>query len=383
MNITFLDLQRLHQDIQQELDAAWYRVCKAGQFILGDEVAAFEAEFAAYCGAKHAIGTGNGLDALSLTLRAMNIGAGDEVLIPAHTFIATAMAVSAVGATPVTVDVCDNTGNIDTRQLESSLTPATRGIIAVHLYGQPADMDPICAFAASHSLRVIEDAAQAHGASYKKRHTGTLADAACFSFYPAKNLGALGDGGAIVTDNTDLANQLRMLRNYGSRHKYHHEILGTNSRLDELQAAILRVKLAHLDTWNESRQQVAAAYSKGLSDIAGLRIPMVPEWARPAWHLYVLRHPRRDDLLRLLKERGIDCQIHYPFAIHQSQAYSQTSLARSSHPYSENWSRYCFSLPIAPYLSDSEVAYVIDSVLAAVSSLSSETEISLAHNRDD
>jgi dTDP-3-amino-3,4,6-trideoxy-alpha-D-glucose transaminase len=235
LNIPFLDFVRLHAPVQQELDDTWRRVCGRGQFILGDEVEAFEAEFAAYCGVKHAIGTGNGFDALSLALQAMNIGTDDEVLIPAHTFIATALAVSAVGATPVTVDVRTDTGNIDTNQLESALTPATRAIIAVHLYGQPADMDPISDFAASHSLRVIEDAAQAHGAEYKNRRTGSLSDAGCFSFYPSKNLGALGDGGMIVTDDIALADQLRMLRNYGSREKYRHEVLGMNSRLDELQ----------------------------------------------------------------------------------------------------------------------------------------------------
>jgi dTDP-3-amino-3,4,6-trideoxy-alpha-D-glucose transaminase len=383
LNIPFLDLKRLHQDIQQELDSAWNRVCNSGRFILGDEVTAFEAEFAAYCGVKYAISTGNGLDALSLTLRAMNIGTDDEVLIPAHTFIATALAVSAVGATPVTVDVCANTGNIDTRQLETALTPATRCIIAVHLYGQPADMDPICDFAASHSLRVIEDAAQAHGATYKCRHTGTLADAACFSFYPAKNLGALGDGGAIVTSDSALADQLRMLRNYGSRDKYHHEIQGTNSRLDELQAAMLRVKLVHLDAWNNARQQVAAAYSKGLEAIDDLQTPIVPDWAMPAWHLYVLRHPHRDDLLQILKERGIDCQIHYPFTINQSPAYSHTSVSHTSHPHSESWASHCISLPIAPYLSDSEITHVVDSVLDAVASLNGKAATTLVRCIDD
>lgn len=376
-------MNRLHQGVQQELDDAWHRVCSSGRFILAEECAAFEAEFSAYCGARHTISTGNGLEALSLTLKAMDIGAGDEVLIPAHTFIATALAVSAVGANPVTVDVCDNTGNIDVQQLESALTPATRGIIAVHLYGQPADMDPICKFAASHSLRVIEDAAQAHGATYKHRLAGTLADAACFSFYPTKNLGALGDGGAVVTDDTGLSDRLRMLRNYGSKEKYHHEIQGTNSRLDEIQASVLRVKLAHLDEWNQARRQVATAYSKGLAGIDGLLAPTVPEWAEPVWHLYALRHPRRDDLMQLLKEYGIECQIHYPFAIHQSPAYAHTPLALARHPHSENWAANCFSLPIAPYLSDNEIAHVIDSVLDAVTRLPGMTTATAKHSNND
>jgi dTDP-4-amino-4,6-dideoxygalactose transaminase len=300
----------------------------------------------------------------------MDIGTGDEVLIPAHTFIATALAVSAVGATPVTVDVCENTGNIDFQQLDSALTPATRGIIAVHLYGQPADMEPICNFAETHSLRVIEDAAQAHGATYKHKHAGTLADAACFSFYPTKNLGALGDGGAVVTDDTDLHDRLRMLRNYGSKEKYHHKIQGTNSRLDELQAAVLRVKLAHLDEWNRARQKIATTYNTGLAGIDDLHTPTVPEWASPVWHLYALRHPRRDNLLKLLKELGVDCQIHYPFAIHQSPAYAHTPLAHARHPHSENWARNCLSLPIAPYLTESEITQIIDTVIDVVSILS-------------
>lgn len=372
MIIPFLDLGRLHEPVREELDDAWRRVCERGQFILGDEVEAFEAEFAAYCGVKHAIGTGNGLDALSLTLQALNIGAGDEVLLPAHTFIATALAVSAVGATPVTVDVHADTGNIDTRQLESAMTPATRAIIAVHLYGQPADVDPIRDFAASHSLRVIEDAAQAHGAEYKNRRTGSLADAGCFSFYPGKNLGALGDGGMIVTDDRALADQLRMLRNYGSREKYHHEVLGTNSRLDEIQAAMLRVKLAHLDSWNQARRQVAAVFSERLDDMGDLRTPFVPDWADPVWHLYVVRHPQRDELLQALKARGIHCQVHYPVAIHQSPAYADTPMSHSIHPHSEGWAGNCLSLPIAPYLTEAEIAHIVDSVCSVVSSVSAD-----------
>lgn len=370
MNIPFLDFVRLHAPVQQELDDTWRRVCGRGQFILGDEVEAFEAEFAAYCGVKHAIGTGNGFDALSLALQALNIGTDDEVLIPAHTFIATALAVSAVGATPVTVDVRTDTGNIDTNQLESALTPATRAIIAVHLYGQPADMDPIRDFAASHSLRVIEDAAQAHGAEYKNRRTGSLSDAGCFSFYPSKNLGALGDGGMIVTDDIALADQLRMLRNYGSREKYRHEVLGMNSRLDELQAALLRVKLAHLDGWNLARLKVAEAYSEGLEGIVNLRTPIVPNWADPVWHLYVVRHPQRDEVLQALEARGIQCQIHYPVAAHQSPAYADTHMSHSIHPHSEDWASDCLSLPIAPYLSEAEIAHIVDSLRDVLSGIS-------------
>ena len=372
MSIRFYDLERLHRPIRQELDGAWQRVLDSGYFVLGPEVEAFEAELASWCGARHAIGTGSGLDALTLTLKAMQIGAGHEVLIPAHTFIATALAVTAAGATPVTVDVCDDTGNIDATRLEAALTPATRAVIAVHLYGQPADMDPVNAFAHEHGLRVIEDAAQAHGAAYRGRRIGTLSDAACFSFYPAKNLGALGDGGAVVTDDAGLADALRLLRNYGSREKYVHVEQGTNSRLDELQAALLRVKLPHLENWNAARRRIAATYSEGLAGVDGLQLPVVPGWADPVWHLYVVRHPCRDRLLTALDALGVQCQIHYPFAIHRSPVFARDPLAGSRHPHSEAWTARCLSLPIAPYLTDAEVARVIDAVHTASAGLEDE-----------
>lgn len=362
MSIPFLDLKRLHQDIQLELDEAWQRVRDSGWYILGTEVESFEEEFAAYCGVNHAIGMGNGLDALTLTLRALDIGAGDDVLIPAHTFIATALAVSAAGANPVAVDVCEDTANIDPLALDAALTPATRAVIAVHLYGQPADMDSILAFARTHSLKVIEDAAQAHGAKYKGKRAGSLADAGCFSFYPGKNLGAMGDAGAVVTNDTALADQLRMLRNYGSRRKYHHETQGTNSRLDELQAAILRTKLLHLDAWNQARQRIALTYIDGLSDIHCLRVPSVPEWAEPAWHLFVIRHPQRDALLQALEKQGVQCQIHYPVPVHRTRAYRHTALPGTAQPQSEAWAGHCISLPLAPYLLGAEVSHVVRAV---------------------
>ncbi len=362
MNIPFLDLKRLHIDIQHELDTACRRVMESGWFILGQEVEAFERDFSKYCGTKYAVGVGSGLDALVLSLKAMGIGEGDEVLVPAHTFIATAMAVSAAGASPVLIDVEANSANMDPLLLEGALTDKTRAIIPVHLYGAPADMNPIMSFAHKHSLKVIEDAAQAHGAKYHGEKVGSLGDAACFSFYPGKNLGALGDGGAIVTDSIELTERLRMLRNYGSAKKYHHDILGTNTRLDEIQAALLRVKLQHLDTWNLSRQKIAQQFTEGLSGIADVRTPIVPDWADPVWHLYVIRHPKRDILLDRLQKLGIQCQIHYPIPVHKTKAYEHAVLSDMNYTNSENWANNCLSLPIAPYLSEQEISYILTNI---------------------
>jgi len=362
VTIAFLDLKRLHLDIQEELDGVWERVLKSGWFILGEEVSAFEKEFAAFCGVTHGIGVGSGMDALSLTLKALGIGPGHDIMVPAHTFIATAFAVSAVGANPVAVDVRSDTGNMDATQLSRAVTSKTKGIIPVHLYGQPADMDSINAFAQAHALKVIEDAAQAHGAKYKGRPVGSLSDAACFSFYPGKNLGALGDGGAVVTNDTELADKIRMLRNYGTQKKYHHNLQGANSRLDELQAAVLRVKLRHLDHWNRARKKIAEFFSNTLSNVDGLQVPWVPEWADPVWHLYVIRHKKRDVLLQSLADKDINCQIHYPIPIHLAKAYTNSSLAHTSFPRSEAWAKTCLSLPMAPYLGQEECEKIISAL---------------------
>ncbi len=289
MKVPFLDLSSPYTELKEELDAAYLRVMGSGWYILGREVQAFEEEFAAYCGAEHCVGVGNGLEALHLILRAYGIGEGDEVIVPANTYIATWLAASYAGARPVPVEPDERTYNLDAGLVEAAITPRTRAIIAVHLYGQPADMDPINEVASRYGLKVIEDAAQAHGARYKGRPAGALGDAAGFSFYPGKNLGAVGDGGAVVTDDAVLADGVRVLRNYGSRVKYHNEVRGFNSRLDELQAALLRVKLTRLDEWNARRKALAARYAEALRGVPDLTLPSEPEWAEPVWHLFVAR----------------------------------------------------------------------------------------------
>lgn len=367
MTVPFLDLTAAHRELQDELDAAWRRVMTAGRYVLGPELEAFEAEFAAYCEARHCVGVDNGLDALHLILRAMEIGPGDEVIVPAHTFIATWLAVSYAGATPVPVEPDEKTYDIDPSRLAAAITPRTRAVIAVHLYGQPADMDAIHAVADRQGLLVIEDAAQAHGARYKGRRVGSLGHAAGFSFYPAKNLGALGDGGAVVTDDALLAERVRVLRNYGSPIKYRHDVQGFNSRLDELQAALLRVKLARLDEWNARRREAAAIYLRALEGAAGLVLPHVPEWAEPVWHLFVVRHPRRDDLQRHLTEAGVGTIIHYPIAPHLSGAYAGGGWRAGAFPVAERLAREVLSLPMGPHLGTEDLHRVIDAVHGALS----------------
>ena len=293
MKVPFLDLNAQYLELKDELDAAYHRVMDSGWYILGKEVEAFEAEFAEYCQVRHCIGVGNGLDALHLILRASGIGPGDEVIVPSNTYIATWLAVTYAGAKPVPVEPDERTYNIDPSRIESAITKRTKAIMPVHLYGQPADMDSINEIAIRYGLKVFEDAAQAHGAKYKGRKTGGLGIAAGFSFYPGKNLGAFGDGGAVTTNDNELAQKIRILGNYGSSIKYYNEQKGFNSRLDELQAAFLRIKLKKLDEWNTLRRTCASYYQKGLAD-CGIILPYVPEWAEPVWHLYVVRHPHRD-----------------------------------------------------------------------------------------
>ncbi|HLM01516.1 MAG TPA: DegT/DnrJ/EryC1/StrS family aminotransferase, partial [Pyrinomonadaceae bacterium] len=327
MKVPFLDLKAVYSEIKDELDEAYARVMSSGWYILGAEVEAFENEFAAYCGAKHCIGVANGLDALHLVLRGYGIGEGDEVIVPANTYIATWLAVSYAGATPVAVEPDIETYNLDPRKIEAAITPRTRAIMPVHLYGQPAAMDALNEIARKHHLKVIEDAAQAQGARYKNRPTGSLSDAAGFSFYPGKNLGAFGDAGAVVTSDDELADAVRLLRNYGSRVKYHNEVKGFNSRLDPLQAAFLSVKLRHLDDWNARRRKIARKYIEALSDCSKIVLPVLEEEAESVWHLFVVRCAERERLQNFLKERGVETLIHYPVPPHLSEAYGRAFAA--------------------------------------------------------
>ncbi|MDD5034075.1 MAG: DegT/DnrJ/EryC1/StrS family aminotransferase [Methylococcaceae bacterium] len=347
--VPFLDLKSPHIDLKPQLQQAFDRVLNSGWYILGNEVKQFESEFAEYCEAEHCVGVGNGLEALQLILRAYGIGDGDEVIVPSNTYIATWLAASFAGATAVPVEPIEVTYNIDPSRIEAAITPRTKAIIAVHLYGQPADMDAVNAIAKKQGIKVIEDAAQAHGARYKGRRVGSLGDAAGFSFYPGKNLGALGDGGAVVTSDAELAERIRVLRNYGSQMKYHNEIKGFNSRLDELQAALLRVKLKHLDEWNDRRRIVAGHYNESLSE-AGLKLPYVPEWADPVWHLFVVRTPQREVLQQKLSAAGIGTMIHYPIPPHLQPAYAELGFAVGAFPLAEAMHREVLSLPMGPHL---------------------------------
>jgi dTDP-4-amino-4,6-dideoxygalactose transaminase len=358
MNVPFLDLSAQYRELQQQLDAAYRRVAASGRFILGPEVEQFESEFAAYCGAKHCVGAGNGLDALHLVLRAADIGPGDEVIVPGNTYIATWLAVSYAGATPIPVEPDERTYNIDPGKIEAAVTKSTRAIMAVHLCGQPADMDAINEVAARHDLKVIEDCAQAHGAHYKGARAGALGLAAAFSFYPGKNLGALGDGGAVVTNDDDLARRVRIMGNYGSAVKYYNETKGINSRLDEFQAAFLRVKLARLDEWNLQRQQIAKVYLQALDGTPNLTLPQVPDWADPVWHLFMVRHPQRDLLQRHLTANGVGTIIHYPVPPHLQKAYAELGYQRGAFPISEKLADEVLSLPMSGHQSAAETNYV-------------------------
>lgn len=356
--IPFVDLTRQHNRISTELEAAMSGVLSAGWFIQGLQLEAFEREFASYCQVEHCVGVGNGLDALVLLLRAYDIGPGDEVIVPTNTFIATWLAVTAVGATVVPVEPDEQTHNIDPDRIAASITPRTRCVMPVHLYGQPADMDPIMALAKRHGLIVIEDNAQAQGALYKGRPTGSLGHAAATSFYPGKNLGALGDGGAVVTQDAEIARKVRILRNYGSEKKYEHQVIGCNSRLDEIQAAVLRIKLRHLNDWNAERRAIAARYDAILPQSVVTR-PQVPSWAEPVWHLYVIRSSQRDALQAHLQAAGIQTVIHYPVPPHQQPCYA-ANMPEASYPLAETLSREILSLPMYPGLTEAEQQRVAD-----------------------
>ena len=360
MNVPFLDLKAQYRELQEQLDATYRRVAESGRFILGPEVEQFESEFAAYCGAKHCVGAGNGLDALQLILRAAGIGSGDEVIVPGNTYIATWLAVSYAGATPIPVEPDERTYNIDPAKIKAAITKRTRAIMAVHLCGQPADMDAINDVASRHDLKVIEDCAQAHGARYKGVRAGALGFAAAFSFYPGKNLGALGDGGAVTTNDDDLARRLRMMGNYGSEVKYYNEAKGINSRLDEFQAAFLRVKLARLDEWNLRRRQIASDYLAALEGVANLILPHVPAWADPVWHLFMVRHPQRDLLQKHLTANGVGTIIHYPVPPHLQKAYAELGYTRGAFPISEKLADEVLSLPMSAHQSAEETSYVVE-----------------------
>lgn len=362
MNVPFLDLQAPYLELKEELDSAYQRVMNSGWFVLGQEVTAFEQEFSDYCETKYSIGVGNGLEALHLILRAMEIGEGDEVIVPANTYIATWLAVSYAGATPIPVEPNIDTYNIDTSLIEAAITPKTKAIIAVHLYGQPADMDAINTIAKKHGLKVIEDAAQSHGARYKGHRVGSLGDAAGFSFYPGKNLGAFGDAGAITTSDEQLADKIRLLRNYGSQIKYQNEVKGYNSRLDELQAAFLRVKLTKLDEWNHRRKQVAQYYLDELFTVNDFKLPCVPKWAESVWHLFVITHSQRDQLKIYLDSAEIGNLIHYPIPPHLSKAYSCQNLYKNSFPVTENIAKNIISLPISPHTSPEMLRKIISAL---------------------
>ena len=363
--VPFLDLQSTNEHYREALRAAFDRVLDSGWVVLGQEVEQFEKEFAAYCGVRHCIGVGNGLDALQLVLRAWGVGPGDEVIVPSNTFIATFLAVTAVGAQPVPVEPSEETFNIDPVLVEQAVTDRTRVILPVHLYGQTVDMDPLQDIAHRYGLRVLEDCAQSHGAKYRGRQAGALGDAGCFSFYPGKNLGALGDGGAVTTNDDSLAEQLRLWRNYGSRVKYHHEIAGVNSRLDELQAAFLRAKLPELDRQNRRRVEIASRYHKGLGDTP-LILPSVPTWSEPVWHLYVVRTEERDTLRSALVAEGIGTHIHYPIPPHRQKALCGYSFSNNTYHIAESMADRVLSLPIGPHLSDEQVDQVIKACRGAV-----------------
>ncbi|MDG4827778.1 DegT/DnrJ/EryC1/StrS family aminotransferase [Solwaraspora sp. WMMD1047] len=365
MRVPFLDLRAAYLELQGEIDAAVARVLASGWYLAGPEIEAFEAEFASYCDNRHCVAVASGSDALELTLRALDIGPGDEVIVPSHTFIATWTAVSATGARPVPVEPDEVTYLIDPARIEAAVTGRTRAIMPVHLYGQPVDLEAVVAVADRHGLAVVEDAAQAHGSRYRGRRIGSGTTATAFSFYPGKNLGALGDGGAVVTADPELADRLRLLRSYGSRVKYRHEIRATNHRLDELQAAVLRVKLARLDEWNDRRRQVADRYLTELTGFADLTLPTVAAWSDPVWHLFVLRTPDRQQLQERLSAAGVDTLIHYPVAPHRTPAYADTPLAAGAYPIAERLADQVLSLPMGPHLSAEAVTAVVRAVGAS------------------
>lgn len=361
MKVPFLDLKAATTELKDEIDAAVARTVESGWYVGGPEIAGFEQAFANYCGSTHAVGVANGLDALHLSLRAMDVGPGDEVILASNGYIATVLAVSIVGATPVLVEPDPATHNLDHARVEAAITPRTKVILPTHLYGQPADLDPLLDIARRHGLRLLEDAAQAHGARYKGRRVGAHGDAVAWSFYPSKNLGALGDAGAVTTNDPALAERIRTLGNYGSHVRYVNDVRGLNSRLDPIHAAVLKIKLAHIDEWNARRAAIAARYCDALAGM-GIEAPFVPEWADPAWHLFVVQSEDRDGLQRRLTEAGIQTLIHYPIPPHRQAAYADLGLADGSLPIAERLAGRILSLPIGPQMTEAQVAAVVSAL---------------------
>ena len=361
IKVPFVSFRPLEKEIGDELRAAFERVLNNSWYIKGKEDEAFEKAFAGYCGRKHCVGVGSGLDALMLPLKALGIGEGDEVILPANTFIATALAVTYTGAKPVLVDADIRTYNMDPAKIEEAVTERTKAVMPVHLYGQPCDMGPITEIAKKHGLYVIEDCAQAHGAKYKGQVIGSFGDAAGFSFYPGKNLGALGDAGATVTDSDELAKKVASLANYGSDYKYHHVYQGNNSRLDEMQAAFLSVKLKGLDKVNEDRRRIAGRYLAGISNPL-ITLPNVPAYAEPVWHIFAVRCEKRDELEKYLEECGVGCNKHYPIPVHLQECYKDLGYGKGDFPVAEEVAETELSLPLYYGMTDEEIEYVIEKV---------------------
>ena len=362
MNVPFLDLKAQYKGIKDEVHAAINEVIENTAFAGGPFVAKFEQEFAKFCNSKHAIGVGNGTDALWLSLIALGIGQGDEVITVPNTFIATTEAISLAGAIPVFVDVEDKTNNMNPALIEAAITKKTKAIIPVHLFGQTADMDPILAVAKKHGLYVVEDACQAHGAEYKGKKAGSMGSTGCFSFYPGKNLGAYGEGGAIVTNDDELAAKMRMFRDHGQAKKYYHAIIGWNARLDGIQGAVLSVKLKYLSAWNDARRKHAKDYTTGLSAVKDIIVPLEADYARHVYHIYAIRVKDRDKLMAYLTEKGISCGIHYPVPVHLQDAYSFLKKGEGSYPMAEKCASQYLSLPMFAELTDEQVAYVIEKI---------------------
>lgn len=359
--VPILDLKEAYEELREEIDAALLRVAASGWYIGGSEVSAFEEAFAAYCEVDHCVGVANGLDALHLALRAMDVGSGDEVIVSSNSYIATLLAVTMAGATPVLVEPDPATHNLDPDRIEAALTERTKVLLPTHLYGQPADLDPMLQIARRHGLRLLEDAAQAHGARYRGRRIGGHGDAVAWSFYPSKNLGAMGDAGALTTNDPEIARRVRVLGNYGSAVRYVNEVKGVNSRLDPMQAAILRVKLGHLDAWNDRRGAIASLYGSALAE-AGLELPFVPNWAEPVWHLYVVKAADRTAVQERLASAGVQTQIHYPIPPHLQEAYGELGKPRGSFPIAERLAETVLSLPIGPHLSQQQAERVVESL---------------------
>lgn len=360
--IPILDLKRQYQALKGNLEAAMVRVAEGGRYILGPEVKALESEVAAYCDARFGVGVGNGTDALHLALRALRIGPGDEVITTPFTFIATTEAIGIVGATPVFVDIDPRTYNIDPALIEAAVTPRTRAILPVHLYGQPCDMDPIMEVARRYNLKVVEDCAQAIGATYKGRKVGGIGHAGCLSFFPSKNLGCFGDGGMVVTNDEEVAGRVEMLRRHGGKVKYYHDELGLNSRLDELQAAVLRVKLPHLETWSEARRQVAARYREAWADVSKVRLPGEIQEVRSVYHQFTVQVPERDAAKERLAQQGVQTMVYYPVPLHLQGVHRDLGHAEGDFPHAEAAAKGVLSVPMFPELSTEEQRTVIEAV---------------------